>query len=59
MSGAVTLALGKLTHEDHEFQASLAYITKPCIKNKKSGMITHAANPSPGETEAGRFGRFL
>ena len=37
MSGAVTLALGKLTHEDHEFQASLAYITKPCIKNKKSG----------------------
>jgi hypothetical protein len=36
----VILAIGRLTQEDLEFQASLGYTAKPCLKNKKKVLVS-------------------
>jgi hypothetical protein len=27
-------ALGRLRQEDHQFEVSMGYVTRPCLKNK-------------------------
>jgi hypothetical protein len=38
-------ALGKLRQEDHELQASLGYLVRPCLKTKTNPHTTATANP--------------
>jgi hypothetical protein len=29
-------ALGRLRQEDHQFEVSMGYVTRPCLKNKNN-----------------------
>jgi hypothetical protein len=37
-------AFGKLRQEDHEFEARLAYIVRPCLKKTKQSKKAHGKN---------------